>query len=152
MLNNFPKSKIRENWYSFIKFEVETKYKVHFKQKSTEQKFKMASLSVKRSTEAKYYKFFHLTSKFSHYGIMQPFCDVINFFQLFLLISKKHQTFIRTWIISRHSFERKNISDFFRFTFHSHERFLRDWNQFFFCANYFLRKTRRRWMDNFENT
>ena len=54
MLNNFPKSKSRENWYSFIKFEVETKYKVHFKQKSIGQKFKMASLSVKRSIACGY--------------------------------------------------------------------------------------------------
>ena len=32
MLNNFRKSKSRENRYSFLKFEVETKYTVHFKQ------------------------------------------------------------------------------------------------------------------------
>ena len=44
---------------------------------------------------------------------MQPFCEVIGFCQLFLLISNKRQMFIRTWVISRHSFEMKNISDFF---------------------------------------
>ena len=45
--------------------------------------------------EAKYYKVFDLTSKCSHYGIMQPFCDFVSFFQLFFLIYNKHQTLIR---------------------------------------------------------
>ena len=61
-------------------------------------------------------------------------------FQHFLLISNMHRTFIRTWIISRHSFERENISDFFLFTFLFHEWLLWDWNQYFFRAKYSLSK------------
>ena len=38
MLNNFRKSKLLENYYSFIICESETKYKVHFEQKSTVNK------------------------------------------------------------------------------------------------------------------
>ena len=50
MLHNFRRSKLLENWNSSIIFEVETKYKVHLTQKLTGLKFKMASLSVKRSS------------------------------------------------------------------------------------------------------
>ena len=49
MLHNFRRSKLLENLNSSIIFEVETKYKVHLTQKLTGLKFKMASLSVKRS-------------------------------------------------------------------------------------------------------
>ena len=49
MLHNFRRSKLFENLNSSIIFEVEKKYKVHLTQKLTGLKFKMASLSVKRS-------------------------------------------------------------------------------------------------------
>ena len=37
MSSNFRKSKLLENCYSFIMFEIETKYKVHFIQTSSGQ-------------------------------------------------------------------------------------------------------------------
>ena len=49
MLHNFRRSKLLENGNSSINFEVETKDKAHLTQKLTGLKFKMESLSVKRS-------------------------------------------------------------------------------------------------------
>ena len=49
MLHNFRRSKLFENGNSSIIFEVETKYQVHLTNTVTGLKFKMASISVKRS-------------------------------------------------------------------------------------------------------
>ena len=70
-----------------------------------------------------------------HASCSQPFCDLIGFCQLFLLISNRRQT----WIISRHSFERKNIYDFFFLPFFS----MKDCYEIIkntFCAKYRLSK------------